>query len=504
MKQLRLSYGVADGGLGAATHVFFPHLPVANSGVTHLSNDEQSSWVDNIIRPALRDTCGHHVRQHWPRSFADANHKARVKEEQSINGAGHPIDINYPLPASLLEQYWDCVLRKSNEYPEFAGPVLIVMAHNLKGPTQRNSPALMKHDFLELMESCYDIHSEGYLSRGDAWLDIGVEDVPVTDGVTLLRKTCCLEQWAQGFCDPRQAARHLTALRHPFMLTRDAGSISVELGPSNLLRSEGNLAHNKAYNSNKDLFATPFKPYSAFGNDDFEGLGFSQTHIDRCFEVNRHGRTAVGTRESHVKRPDIVKGYEKSKQRVAVALEDSTKAKSSFGIRSECRAGRLFFVHCELSVDGHSITIAQAAAPPSSSQGLSSPMLSIDNIGSHPPADNQARVSIAEGPHRSYWVLPTEEVNKFTSAYPYLNRWTVCVEASATRARPGPNNRPIASETQQRLHGITISACRRILALAIGGVAPSRRPELMLEKMESREHRQERLRRQAFHDDSRV
>ena len=77
------------------------------------------------------------------------------------------------------------------------------------------------------MDSCYSIQPEDFLYRGDAWLDVGAEDVLIADKVTLLRKSCCLEEWARDFCDPFQEARYLIVSRYLFMMTRDADSISM-------------------------------------------------------------------------------------------------------------------------------------------------------------------------------------------------------------------------------------------------------------------------------------
>ena len=73
------------------------------------------------------------------------------------------------------------------------------------------------------------------------------------------------------------------------MLTRDAGSLSIELQGRNELRSCGGIAYNKAYNISKDLFATPFKQHESFGNPQFEALGFSPKHINRWQCINRGG-----------------------------------------------------------------------------------------------------------------------------------------------------------------------------------------------------------------------
>ena len=386
-------------------------------------------------------------------------------KEESTSQHGHPIDIKYTVPASRCASFWECVLRTSEDDPEFTRPLLVIAAHDLKGLTQRTTPALVKVDFREHLVSCYLLYHD-YFRADDAWLDMGVEDNPVTDGVTLLRKSHCVEQWARSFCHPEERAKYLTVERYPFMLTRDAASISVTLGSNNRLRSDGHFAYNKAYNINKNLFDTPYKGFQAFGKDQFEGLGFDQAHIDSCTAVNNRGRTAVATRESAIKKVELVRQYEQTKQRVATALEAAVDQQTSFGVRSECRISWPLFVYSEFSDDEHVVDLPFPLA--------------------HEPEMDDA------GPHRAYWVLATADVNHYISAS--LNRWVFLLEASATRCSHGPG-RPTAPAIQQRLHGITISACRRILVLSLGGIAPSRMPELMRDRMETRQHRERRLRR---------
>ena len=201
----------------------------------------------------------------------------------------------------------------------------------------------MRRDFLDLMYASYYLDEDSYFCPETTWVDIGVEDVPTKGGVTLLRKTECLEEWARGFCDPEQKARYLTVSRFPFALTRDAGSISVAVGPNSTLHRL--LAYQKAYNLNKEQYSTPLKGHTAFGNRLFEALGFSQGLIDRCAEINRRGRSAVAPKSSHIKKATLLHTWERAKQRTAIELETSTATNASFGIRSECRTLWQLFQH---------------------------------------------------------------------------------------------------------------------------------------------------------------
>ena len=56
-------------------------MVIKGFGKTHFYNREQAAWVNNIVLPALKKSCTPDVYQHHPHSFADADYKAKVKEE---------------------------------------------------------------------------------------------------------------------------------------------------------------------------------------------------------------------------------------------------------------------------------------------------------------------------------------------------------------------------------------------------------------------------------------
>ena len=88
LKQLRLGQGLAAGGFGYEYYIFFPHIAVKDSGETHLSDREQAVWVDYIMLLALKLSCPPNVYQHHPYSFAEADAKAKVKQEYFTIGTG--------------------------------------------------------------------------------------------------------------------------------------------------------------------------------------------------------------------------------------------------------------------------------------------------------------------------------------------------------------------------------------------------------------------------------
>ncbi len=66
VKNMCLGQGLAAGGYGYDCHVFFPHLQVRNNNTTHLTDKQQTEWLNDIVIPALRGSCGNDILQHHP------------------------------------------------------------------------------------------------------------------------------------------------------------------------------------------------------------------------------------------------------------------------------------------------------------------------------------------------------------------------------------------------------------------------------------------------------
>src|SRR5207245_1113260 len=103
--------GLVATGFGYECHVLFPHLAIKEYGETHLSDKEQEVWINNIILPALKRSCPPDIYQHHPHSFADADFKAKVKQECFTTGTGEAMDIKYIIPESCLDTFWANVQR---------------------------------------------------------------------------------------------------------------------------------------------------------------------------------------------------------------------------------------------------------------------------------------------------------------------------------------------------------------------------------------------------------
>ena len=469
MKQLRLGYGVAEGGYRYSTQVLFPHMPVWKGKTTDLHDDARRVWIDDIILPALRIACESNILQHHPHSFRDARNKARAKDEVLIRQDGGVRDSPDFIPGDNLRSFWSAVLARAESFPTFRTPVLMLSAHGLKLTSQCTDAQAMRRDFLQHLDDCFDM-SPALMPPQSTWLDLGNEDVPSgasPEGVTLLRKTSCLQEWTKRFACPQSRQTKVTESMYPCLGLRDAASASVELTTSNALRKKGGIAYNKAYNTQKELFATILKGHTPFDNPAFEALGFTQSQLDQWYATNRHGVAAFAddgadSRPSPSRPRDrIVKKYVTAKTRVANALEDAALTPVHFGVRQEYRITLELFRALDLAHE-------------TSRHPLWIPVSSSDR--SVPESDAPATPSPAGTAHPPYWILPTAEVTAFISGC--LNRWVLCLEALAALSCRGPEGLAVASNHAQAQHGVMISAMLRTTMMIFGGTDPKMVPEL--------------------------
>lgn len=245
LKQLRLGQGLAAAGFGYECHVFFSHMAVQKGGETHLLDRAQAVWVDHIVLPALEHSCSSGVYQHHPHSFADADFKARIKQECFTTVTGQAMDIRYVIPESCLDAFWAEIERLSYEHPgdgrvprdAFRNPFLVISGHGLKLYTKRDTLELARNDFLRHLGQCVNFDTER-IPPENCWMDLDLEDTTndLDRGVTLLRKLHCLDNWATKFACLDHAAHLIKTRRYHWALTRDSGSANVELQLTNGLR----------------------------------------------------------------------------------------------------------------------------------------------------------------------------------------------------------------------------------------------------------------------------
>lgn len=423
-KQLRIGRGLAAGGFGYECHVIFPNMTLGQTENTHLDDAQQTVWINDIICPALRKVCPAYVMQHHPRSFNDAARKAVVKKEKHPTGSDAAIDLHYCVPEQYLRSFWKEVILLCDRHDQYKQPVLIVSGHNLKLHTTKLDPIITRRTFLNHLNVCFRFE-ERYIPTEDCWLDFGMEDTPSNvSGVTLMRSTDCLSSWISLFDCPASSRSRTQYQRFQWNMTRDLGSASVELRPTNILRMKGGIAYNKSYNLHKDLFATPMKDIHPFGFNQLEGLGYSPDLLNRYFSTSRKFAALNTVR----KRSQLLNVYIMIKTRVAEALRSSMQ--TNFGVRQEYRINLALFQALELN------------------NSLDPTTLDVDNS------------------HRSYMQFSTSDLNRFLAAS--LNRWMFCLEAHICQVDHGSDGLLPISQEQQLVNSSMISALIRIMRISLG------------------------------------
>lgn len=426
IKNMRIGSGMAAGGYHYECHVFFPHMPVVTEDGTHPTDAQQEFWVDEIVLPALAVACSPSVRQHHPRSFAEVDAKARSRKEIHPSGSAMPMDVRHTIPDTDTDSFWQEVTRRCNrdDGSVYRDVFLVVSGHGLKLFTKRERAEDLQMDFMHHLRQCFYVE-EHYMPSADTWIDLGMEDTPddVHGGVTLLHRTQCLAAWVAKFEAPDHPGTLMRADLFPWALTRDAGSATVELRTTNSWNVRGGLAYHKAYNLNKDMFATLAKGLGPFDLQLLEGLVYDQELMDRWYELNSRG---AGTAQ-HCKRSQLRQVYEQIKERLRSALEDT--AGTCFGARQEYRMTMERFGRLTLTTP---------------------------DVGGLDP----------ETRHRPYHVLSTAEVNRHVTMD--LERWLLCLEVLMTQAeRGGSGLRPVPHE-QQMLNGVMAAAIFQTLQASLG------------------------------------
>ena len=469
-KNQRLGNGLAAGGYGYDCHVFFPRMEIRRSEETHLTDEQQAYWIDQILLPAMRVSVSPSVQQHHPRSAKDVFTKAAVKKENNPSSKAGALDFRAELPEECLEQFWTEVMERCRR-PEnimYGNCFLLISGHNLKLHTKRRFPTQARDDFLEHLDQVFHM-DEHLVPSAWCWLDIGIEETPTSEdpdvgGLTLIRKRHCCLAWADKFSAPSGASKLTRAHAFPWNLTRDGGSNSVEVLPTNPWHEAGRIAYNKAYNLNKDQFATPLKTVKFFNNSQYEGLAYTQDTLNQWYELNNHG----GLIAHPHKRKQLVESYEAAKVRLHTALTSSQQ--SNFGARQEYRIGIALFR--ALSFEDESEANVNAA---------------FYRGGEHPCIQVPPLVGEDSG-HYPYYILETNQVNGFVALE--AERWLLCLEALMSQATSGIGLPPVSVE-RQLANGVMASAVLRTLQASLGAEEEERQFSLWRASWELRHLDQE-------------
>jgi len=255
LKNIQFGTSLLAQGFGYECHVVFPHMPlkverevrphhiqdIHRTEVTkdiHLNDEEQRYWIDRIVFPAVRHVLPHTLRQHLPLGFSDVCGKTRVKREAMPLSRG--ADMNYfdLIPEDYLEAFWNHIVEATSADTgtvarSFQNPILVLAAHDLKAVLAAPTALQARAKFLDHIDQLFN-HTAALFPPDDSTLDFGCRDTPDGDtNITLLRKQTCLSHWAEGFSATIDPIAAVKPALYPWMMTRDAGSATAELGAGN-------------------------------------------------------------------------------------------------------------------------------------------------------------------------------------------------------------------------------------------------------------------------------
>ncbi|KAF1934644.1 hypothetical protein EJ02DRAFT_429162 [Clathrospora elynae] len=283
----------------------------------------------------------------------------------------------------------------------FKDPVIVISNHNMK-----LSSLGKKAEFSAVREAfaadCNQRWNQEFIDYSHFWLDLGYERFEKQAATTLLRNAECNKWWTSQFKDKAgNSGKTTTIAVFPWAGTV-AGSVTVKTHKSNFLH-QGGLAYAKAYNVNKEQFATQLKGIGPYQDPLFEVLSYTQEQLAKWASLQKQGRWP-----SKLSRKLLLRHEQATKNRIYSAL-DSTR-KGSFGDRQEFRILYEVFM----------------LMPPNTSQIIRDSLEDVNNN---------------RNAHRPYWCLATQDVNDFRIAE--CNRWILGLEmlASSAECQPGTNQR---------------------------------------------------------------
>ena len=346
----------------------------------------------------------------------------------------------------------------------------------------------------------YDI-AEEIVPPNDSYLDFGFDDFVETrsgallPGITLLRNMHCLQAWKDHFRNPHEGPAGLKISTYPFYLTRDLGSMSVELTASNPLRRESIMAYHKSYYTIKDLLVTPLKDVLPFSNRELEALAFEQAEQDEWAASNtipNRQRAAARFQQSDNRfednpEPSSIYSYSRDRQiqaflcikgRLAEHLHQAHEMDVCYGARDEYRISLALFRAIDFS-QWPELAPARLLRLPSDPCRNPSP-----RPGATWPQDHVTPPT-AEF-HRPYTLVLTREIVAFISAF--LNNQLLLFEALAAQPIPVAGLPP-ASREEQRANGSMLYIAIDTIRLAIGGTEPAQHPSLMRREWQTKQVR---------------
>ena len=493
-------------------HVIFPRLgqhpgrPERKSE-THLTNVEQEIWINRIVLPALRRTCRclglEDVLQYHPQNYQEAQYKSTIRTESAFDGPQNPFDVRYALPEDSLALFSKHIRELANSsslQAQFGGLLFYITRHDLKGDTRYEGafPGFQEKILAYLNTQ---FHLDHFIDQ-DFWIDIAKQVTPISDSrvkLTLLYKSHCLNWWARQFKCPGGDSKSRTKhTAFTWSATRDAGSASVEILPTNQWFQHGLMAYHKKYNLVKHIHTTPEKNFGPTDGSSYEALAFSQSLIEEFYRQNssHHGGKSAKKRQS------LLKAWHHLKGRLSTM---ATRRNDSFGVREEYRINIRLFHSPDFnpdlpppSVSGLTplaSTSSTRKSLPSHQRRLRSSTLTMGKIyapevkngqclpsrrSPAPPSPSPdvkntptASPHIDRPTHHPFWILRTRDVIDFMTAQ--VNRWVLIVEIMTSRVQGGPRGILPASREEQILNGAMVTLGVHLVRFSFGAVVPTSR-----------------------------
>jgi len=390
-KHLRLGFGEAS--IGWDTYVLFPRMPLGPTKVTHLTDEEQSVWVNEVTLAACRGTQSPRTLQRMPRNFEADRLKARARQgettsTQSIN----QLESFYLLPGNGLASLWDGVQdilgQNRVELDAYRGAFLLVVHYGCKDNFAAETMQQARTKFVDFFHRAFD---QRYMPLDCCWVDLAWEDVPLSPagraGTTLLQKAHCLKSAFEeaGLKKPQQ---------YTWQMTGDAGSARRAAGWNHPNR-HGGFVFMQGYNVEKEDFATLTKQHKLFGDKDLENLAVPEATLKRWAEANRAGSSST------VNRRLLLEAFDQCKKRAATPTLGYRYGKN-WGRRSEVR--------------------------------ISTALLAMLDEPTQPPTGTSLALPGC-GRHRSFWVLLDPTVGTFKVMN--YNRYIAAIELLIDRVGGG-------------------------------------------------------------------
>jgi hypothetical protein len=320
---------------GCEIHIFFPRMPTSKSrGINTLNKIEQTSWVDDILIPAVTKTIPQDIIARHPTTYEDGI--TRNNSRAANNRSRRAEDARYDIPMEYLGALWGAIIEGCKNYrtkssriedSAFRNPLLLLSLHGTKMHLRKDSLAMLLEFSAIHLETFLDMM---FVDKLNSYQDIGIEDIPAYEGtpMTLLRRSSCIKHWIRQFECPRNGKR-IRGYWYNWALTRDAATGEFECRPSNSWFKAG-LSHAKAYNINKELFSG-FDNSTPFAHPAFEFIGVDAKTLEDVLQRCKW----QGFDRRGVSLESITYMLRKTTRRLRTALNDKTKV--NFGIRQEYR-----------------------------------------------------------------------------------------------------------------------------------------------------------------------